>query len=261
LKEYEIAEQMEWLGIPFTGSGSTTLKMCSDKAAVKKVLFSQGVRTPEFEVFKPGAEVYTQLGFPLIVKPLHEDGSIGIYKDSVVGTSRALDRKVHRIHQRYHQAALVEEYIDGRDISVSILGNSEKLNVLPPSECVFLEGFEGPKILTFDAKWVVGSSDFKHTGSACPCDLEPEIRDNLMKIATDVYGLMGCRDYARIDFRLQGNIPYVLEVNPNPCINPEDSGFVRAAMAEGYPYNDLILEILDRSMINQTWIRLPVYAS
>jgi D-alanine-D-alanine ligase len=259
LKDYEIAEQMELLGIPFTGSGSTTLKLCSDKAAVKSMLSHYGVCTPAFEVVKPGAEIRNRLEFPLIVKPLHEDGSIGIFKDSVVCTTHALIRMVHRIHHRYHQAALVEEFIEGRDIAVSILGNLEDLAVLPPSECVFLEGFRGPKILTFDAKWVEESPDFKHTASVCPCELEPETRENIISIAGDVYNLMGCRDYARVDFRLQGRTPYVLEVNPNPCINPIDSGFLRAAQLVGLNYDDLILEILNQSMINRSRVRFPDY--
>lgn len=247
LTDDQVAEAMEKLGIGFTGSGSRTLKACRDKALTKNELSHNGILTPAYEVYPPGAQIQNRLRFPLIAKPLYEDGSFGITKDSLSHDPKELSHSVTRIHDLYHQPALVEEYIDGRDITVSILGNGNDPVVLPLSETVYVD-HGGPHFLTFQAKWVPGTDEYETSASRCPAQIDTEVGSAIAEFAVRACRIMGCRDYTRVDFRLRGKIPYVLEVNPNPCINPCDSGFVRSGKAGGYSYDALINTILEQSI-------------
>ena len=245
--DYEIAEQMERLNIKFTGSGSQALRLCLDKAVTKALLMRYGVNTPVYDVFYPGDQVCTKCSYPVIVKPVHEDGSIGISNDSIAWNETDLALRVETVHQIYHQAALVEEFINGRDISASILGNGDEAVVLPLSEIAYPSHL-GSKFLTFEAKWLSETLDFQTSMPICPCVLDPAVELKIKQTALDAYRIMGCRDYARVDFRLRDDDPFVLEVNPNPCINPEDSGFVRGGKAAGFQYADLIHQVLKHSV-------------
>ena len=251
LAEYEVALKMEELGIPFTGSGSETLLTCVHKSSAKTKIQKYGIRTPRFQKVNPGEKIKTRLEFPLIVKPDHEDGSIGIKNDSVVQSMPELTRKISEIHQVYEQAALVEEFIDGRDITVSLIGNGNDLTVLPLSEIIFSEDYVGPKILTFEEKWVAESQAYQKSVSQCPCSLEESSQAEIKTIATKLFNIFGCRDYAVVDFRLKGDIPYVIEINPNPCINPINSGFITAGAVYGFNYDEIIIEILNHSMLSR----------
>lgn len=247
--EYEIAEQMERLHIRFTGSGSQALRLCLDKAITKAMLMQYGVNTPVYDVFCPGDQVWTKCRYPVIVKPVHEDGSIGISNDSIAWNDTELAQRVENIQQVYHQAALVEEFINGRDITASVLGNGDEAIVLPLSEIAYPSQI-GSKFLTFEAKWLSGTLDYQASFAICPCVLDPLVERKIQQTALAAYYIMGCRDYARVDFRLKGDVAYVLEVNPNPCINPDDSGFVRCGKAAGFQYADLIYQILKHSVSN-----------
>ena len=147
------------MNIGFTGSGSRTLKTYLDKAATKCELLRNGIGTPAFEVFQPGKHILNLLRYPLFVKPIHEDGSIGIRSDLIVRNDCELKRQVERVHQMYHQAALVEQFIDGRDITASVIGNGENAVVLPLSEITYPYQ-SGERFLTFEAKWVNDSPGF-----------------------------------------------------------------------------------------------------
>ena len=249
MSENQIAQEMEKLSIHFTGAGSNTLKDCLDKSITKAKLYNNGIPTPVYDEFQAGDPIITKCKFPMMVKPVHEDGSIGISKDSVVVDGAGLAVQVEKIHSLYHQAALVEEYIDGREIDVAILGNGDEAIVLPLSEITYPDQ-PGPKILTFAGKWFTESIDFQVTIAKCPCDLDPEVEARIKEIALKSFHVLHCRDYARVDFRLKGNTPYVLEVNPNPCINPNGAGFVRSANVAGLTYTDLINHILESSVRN-----------
>jgi D-alanine-D-alanine ligase len=247
LEEYEVAAMLEKLGIGFTGAGSTSLKECMDKAFTKARLRRNGINTPAYEVYYPSDNIHTRLKFPLFVKPVHEDGSIGISEDSIVNDQDGLVRKVKQVHAIYQQAALVEEYIDGREITASVIGNGAEAIVLPLSENIFTR-FDGPKILFFDAKWVTESNAYQNIPVACPCELDPEVEASIKAMSLKACRLMKCQDYARVDFRLRGKTPFVLEVNPNPCLYPAEWGFPRAAKESGYNYDDLIHLILTSSI-------------
>jgi D-alanine-D-alanine ligase len=247
LTVYEIAEKLEQLNINFTGSGSSALKACANKAFTKNELIKYGILTPAFEVYLPGEPVHCGLKFPVIVKPVHEDGSIGISADSVASNGADLRRLVERTHTLYGQAALVEEFIDGKDVMVSILGNGAQAVIFPPSEIIFLTS-ETRRFLTFDAKWTAQSDEYKSNIVRCPCELETGLKEQICQTALRAYELMGCRDYARVDFRVKDNDAYLLEINPNPSINPDGSGFVLCGNAQGLSYDQRINQIFLSSL-------------
>ncbi|MBN2154852.1 MAG: GNAT family N-acetyltransferase [Candidatus Lokiarchaeota archaeon] len=234
--------------IPYTGSDHITLGLCLDKARTKQFLMVNGIPTPRFQVFNTIAEsLVDELSFPLIVKPLHEDASIGITEESVVYNSSQLNRQILRILEQYKQPALVEEYIDGREINIALYGNGSDIVALPASEILFDFDSSIPHIVDYESKWIEDSFKFTHTNGKCPADLEPKISEQINNIAKKAYEITGCRDYARVDFRLSGSEIYVLEVNPNPGINI-DSGYVRSAKTMGWTYVDLIHKILNSAL-------------
>jgi len=253
LADHEVAARLEALGIPFTGSGSRTLRICADKALAKELLDHHRINTPSFQSFEQGDEIIPLIDFPLFVKPAHEDASIGITTGSVVYNQRQLVRQVRRVQRIYRQPALVEEYIDGRDISVAFLGNRDDRVILPPSECVYLPDFPEPRILTFEAKWKGDSVAFKNSVSRCPPELDAELTAAVQAIGARAFDLVDCRDYARVDFRLKDRTLYLLEVNPNPCISRYDSGLIRAGAAVGLDYDRVILTILEQSVKALKW--------
>jgi D-alanine-D-alanine ligase len=250
LADFEIAEKMERFNINFTGSGSQALKACENKAITKSELIRHGIITPAYKVIEPGQPIeFLAVSFPVIVKPVHEDGNIGISNHSIAWNQAEVAARANYIHHYYHQAALVEEYIDGRDITSSILGNGENAIVLPLSEIIYPEHSQ-QKFLTYDAKWVPESPDYRVSPVQCPAQIDPEMENLITEVSLKCYKIMGCRDYARVDFRLRERTPYVLEVNPNPCINPDNAGFVVSAQAAGFPYSKVIEKILEASVSN-----------
>jgi len=230
--------------IPYTGSDHFTLGLCLDKAKTKQLLIANGLPTPYFQVFHSKDEILNDtFCFPLFVKPLHEDASIGISKDSVVKNKSQLQRQISYIVDNYRQPALVEEYIAGREINIAILGNGASLQVLPPSEILFDFDDSIPHIVDYESKWVENSFMYTHTNGICPADVEPSLLNELNRLAVRAYEITGCRDYARVDFRVRGSEIFILEVNPNPGINL-DSGYVRCIKAMGWSYSDLVIKIL-----------------
>jgi D-alanine-D-alanine ligase len=255
-----IAQRLEETGFVFTGSCGPTLRRCTDKAWTKSLLIAQGLPTPSFQVFRDAASSRTHLNYPLIVKPVHEDGSIGITERSLVTNDRELAERVAEVLRVYRQPALVEEFIDGREINVALLGNGEMVTVLPLSEIVFTLPPGTPRIVSRDAKWVTDSTAYKGTNSHCPADLEPHTTTRLRQLATRAFQTMGCRDYGRVDLRLRDGQLYILEVNPNPCINPDGAGFIVSAQAAGYTYDEIINEIMDRALTRRNML-MPQFAA
>lgn len=244
--EMHIAALLELYGARFTGSGPLTLGLALDKGLTKDILYSRDIMTPEYCIMKePPSRLKRNLKFPLIVKPLREDASLGIDSGAVVKTMKGLKKRVEFILTKFRQPAIVEEYIEGREFNIAVLGNGKKMRALPPSEIDFVDFPEGiPRICCYEAKWVTESPLYKKTMPVCPANVPDSLRDELTGIALRAYETMGCRDYARVDMRLgeDGNIK-VLEVNPNPDIS-RDAGLSRAAKAAGFEYNKLILEIV-----------------
>jgi len=243
--EMNVAALLEFFGFRFTGSGALTLGICLNKAKTKGILSFHGIPTPRsFVVDSPPSTLHPPLSFPLIVKPLQEDASLGIDDGAVVEDEAALKERVEYILKVYHQPALVEEYIDGREFNISILGNDNP-RVLPISEIDYSHLPEGlPKICGYEAKWVPTSPLYLKTPPICPAPVSKELEEGLSSIALRAYRALDCRDYARVDIRVgKDGICKVLEVNPNPDISP-DAGFARGARVGGLDYGQLIQEIV-----------------
>lgn len=235
--------------IKYTGSDYITLSTCLDKIRTKEILSYNNIRTPKFQMFTSGNEVVNRnLSFPLIVKPAREDASIGIRRDSVVNSEKDLRKKVKDVIRTYKQEALVEEYIDGREINVGIIGNKDPL-ILPISEISFDNIPSGvPKILTYDGKWCTESEDYLTTQSSCPTILDPKIEKEAKQMALKAYNLLSCRDYARIDMRISTDgIPYIIEANPNPDISP-DAGLAKMSRVLGFDYTGMINLVVNSAL-------------
>ncbi len=226
---------LEMLGIPYVGSGPDTHAIALDKVVTKMIIEQKGLPTPRFTVLdKPDSPMKEDLRYPLIVKPKDEAVSYGL---KVVHNEEELREGVQIIYDTYQKPTLVEEYIEGREINVGLLGN-HPVKALPPVELVF---GEGPNIYTYEDK--TGRSD-RTVEKICPAALSPEQIEQLQQLAIDTFNALGCYDSARVDFRLdqEGN-PYILEVNSMASLGPNGS-YVYAAEKIGLSYTDLINQLI-----------------
>jgi D-alanine-D-alanine ligase len=250
LQEMNVAGLYELLKIPFTGAGPLALGIALHKPRVKELLRARGIRTPEFQVFRIAEKISLKEGmtFPLIVKPSHEDGSVGISDASIVSTLSELRKRIQHIHHEFDQPALVEQYIEGRELNVAILG-SKNPQVLPISEIDFSGLHPGMHhIVSYEAKWLHGTVAYEGTRGVCPTKLPAGKDAEIKRTALECYHLIGCRDYARVDFRFTpAGDAYVLEINPNPDIS-DDAGFARSARAAGYSFPATIGKIIESAL-------------
>lgn len=242
--EYCMAGLFELLKVEFTGNQPLCLGNCLNKWKAKDILRANNINTPNAFVINKSAEVNRKtfpLKFPVILKLLTEDASIGISEYSVVKNFADLKMQLEFLTTTYNQNIIAEEYIDGRELNAAVLGGK----VLPISEIEFKGLPKGlPKIVTYDGKWIEKSVYYENTKPICPTDLDSNIKRKVETIALQAYNALGCRDYARVDIRLDENgIPFVIEVNPNPDIS-SDSGFARAAAADGLNHSELLLRII-----------------
>jgi len=266
LFEPHIASMLELLDIPYTGSGHLTLATSINKVRVKEILMHYGILTPNYQVFNSkNKKLDPELKFPLIIKPMCMDNSIGITNDSVASNEDELRAKVGDILKTYDQPALVEEFVEGREITVSIIGNGKTTTALPLSEVVFKDWPENmKKVYNYEAKWCKDTINWKGIRVECPADLPKYQESRIKKIAVQVYKIMNCRDYGRIDIRLNNDgVPYVLEINPNPGISPnEDDGqpdfLPFAAKQAGITYRELIIRILNEALMRYEMQKLEM---
>ncbi|WP_376791753.1 ATP-grasp domain-containing protein [Thermoflexus sp.] len=228
---------LEARGFIYTGSPGPTLALCLDKARAKARIRAAGLPTPPAQVIRDPRE-RLRIPLPAIVKPLEEDASHGIDRESVAADEAALRKRIAYVLETYRQPALVETFIEGREFNVAIWGG-RTLEVLPLAE-VDYSRISNPlwRICTFAAKWLPGSEEYELTPVRCPAELEADLEARIRETAIRAFRAVRCRDYGRVDIRLQGETPYVLEVNPNPSLAP-NSGFVNAALAAGYTYGTL----------------------
>ncbi len=240
--ESAIAEMIVQTGIPYTGCPPTILSLALDKARTKSVLVANGIQTPRYQVLTPDTLSSFNLDFPCMVKPGGEDASHGVSENSVVKDAEALARQVKLVSEKYGGRALVEEFVDGREFNITVLGTKD-LDVLPISEIVFLLPPGLPRILTFGAKWEPKSPYFDATKAVCPADIDAELRDKIGSIARKTFALLGGSGYARVDFRVNEKGPQVIEVNPNPDISP-GTGAARQAKASGLTYSQFIDKLI-----------------
>ena len=244
--DQNVASYLELLRIPFTGCNPRGLMLARGKDLSKKLLIYHRIPSPAFAVFPMRRKVKrpARLGLPLIVKSLNEDASMGIAQASVVDTDEKLVERVSFIHERIGTAAIAEQYIDGRELYVGVIGN-ERLRVLPIWELEFGSMVQGAhRIATEKLKHDLGYQERRGVDQGPAEDLAPQLRERINKTAKRIYRTLELDGYARIDFRLSADgIPYYIEANPNPEIAKVEE-FARAAAHDGLAYPDLLDRVL-----------------
>jgi D-alanine-D-alanine ligase len=244
--DMNIAAFLDLLGKPYTGAGPHALYLAQDKALAKKIFAFHQIRTPFFATsYKGKLDHSHDIAFPLIVKPCSEDGSIGIDMGSVVGSVKELMERIHYIHEEFDSPALIEEYIEGRELYAAVLGNDSP-DVLPLIELDLSKLPEGtPKIAGKEVKWEKDTEHYRVTKSAPAEDLDEDTTQRLSETALAAYQALKLRDYGRIDMRLtpKGEV-YVIEANPNPWL-ASGAEFALAARKSGRIYEQLIGEIVE----------------
>ena len=244
--DFKIAAFLELLGKKYTGAGALGLMLAQDKAIAKKIFAFHGIHTPVFaKSFRGRLDFSHDLQFPVIVKPAREDGSIGIEFSAVVSSIRELMERMDWLHANFDSPVLIEEYIDGREMYVAVLGN-DKPEALPVVELDLSKLPDGtPRIAAAEVKWGKGTRAYRDTKSAVATDLAEETTLALQQTAVAAYQAVELRDYGRVDMRLQadGRI-HVIEVNPNPWLSSR-AEFAMAARKSGRTYVQLVEEIVD----------------
>lgn len=248
--EGSVAGLLNLVDLRYTGSSPTGLTLAGDKSISTKVLRANGVKTPESTtLFRGNVESAGKLAFPLIVKPPQEDASLGITGKSVVRDLQELFQQLDTLNDEYASPILVEEFIDGREFYVGVLGNDRPV-ALPPMEMDFT-GFpaDKPRIASWSAKWgddgEGSGAEFAGTKSVFPENLDEELVERLHSVALAAFQALRLRDYARVDMRVnQAGEVFVLEINPN-CYLEKEAEFARAAARNGLEYDALIARIVE----------------
>jgi len=252
--EPDVAAILERMGFVFTGSPCDALSLSQDKPRVKRRLDEWNLPTPRWAVYEaPKADGWDI--FPAIVKASHEHCSIGIAPESVVTSPAELEQRIEYILDEHKQPALVEEFINGREFLVPAWGNG-KVTMLPIAEMDYgtLTDIRD-RLFTYDAKYVSGSFLHERIDLRVSAELAPSVLADLEGVVLATYRVTGCRDYSRIDVRLRDGIFYVLDVNPNPDINPQTS-LSSAAAEGGYSYGEMGSRI-----VNLAAARHPVFGT
>ena len=246
-KDMNITAYLDLLGIPYTGSGPHGMFLAQDKAVAKKIFTFHGIRTPYFATaWKGRTEHADDVSFPLIVKPMWEDGSIGIDDKALVGSVKELMERIEYVQEEFDCPALIEEYIEGREIYGAVLGSYERAEALPLVELDLSKLPKGvPRIATQNVKFEKDTDAYKLTKSAIAEDLDEETTGRLTQTALNAYRACKLRDYGRIDMRLspKGDV-YVIEANPNPWLSSAQE-FAMAARKSGRTYTQLIGDIVE----------------
>ncbi|RWK33369.1 ATP-grasp domain-containing protein [Mesorhizobium sp.] len=230
-----VPAMLEMAGVPYTGSSPLGHGLMDDKVISKTLIRSRGLATPNYCVMRRGTESTGDLRFPMIVKPRHEDNSFGL---QLVHNPAQLKQAVEGIVTRYAQDALVEEYVEGREIHVALLGNGEP-EVLPLVEHDF--GDHETRIMTWEAKYTTVAG----LATICPAQIGSRLARELQEISVETFRACQCRDYARVDLRIdRSGQPFVLEINAMPSIG-EGSAYAMAARAAGRSYSSLINRLLE----------------
>jgi D-alanine-D-alanine ligase len=244
-----IAAYLELIGKRITGAGSHGMLYAQDKGVAKKILEFHGIHTPVFaRSFRGRLDFSHDLAFPVIVKPAREDGSIGIEFNAVVSSIRELMERIDWLHANFDSPVLIEEYVEGREMYVGVLGNDNPV-ALPVVELDMSKLPEGrPKIAGAEVKWGKGTRAYRDTKSVIAEDLSEETVALLQTTAIAVFQALELRDYARIDMRLRpdGRVA-VIEANPNPWLTSK-AEFAIAARKSGRNYTQLIEEIIELAL-------------
>ncbi len=249
-REAQIPAMLDMLQIPYTGSDPLTLATCLNKARTKEILSYHKIRNAKFIVAESLNDLeYFSLEFPVIVKPLAEGSSKGIFNSSIVNDLVSLKQSINENTKKYKQPFIIEEFLPGREFTAAIMGNNGSATVLPIVEVNFdkLPDDIHP-IYSYEAKWIYDTSDNPLEIFTCPAELDENLQKNIIDIALKTFSVLNCKDWCRIDIRLdKNNLPNIIEVNPIPGIlpNPEDNScFPKAARANGMSYTELVNNVL-----------------
>lgn len=247
-RESQIPAILDYLNIPYTGSNTFALALALNKALTKKILIAENIPTPRFQLFSTGHEkLDPSLRFPLIVKPNREGSAKGITSSCVVKDIKGLNEQVALIRKTYSQEALVEEFIEGKELTVGILENI-KTTILPILEIDFSNCRKsGEFFYSWRMKEYQGNEDRGLNPTFhCPARLDKETEHKVKEVALRTHHAVGCLDISRTDIRLsEDNVPYVLEINPLPGLDPKESNFPVMAYAAGMKYEEIIEAILN----------------
>jgi D-alanine-D-alanine ligase len=247
--DHSICAYLELIGKRITGTGSHGMLYAQDKGVAKKILEFHGIHTPVFaRSYRGRLDFSHDLAFPVIVKPAREDGSIGIEFNAVVSSIRELMERIDWLHANFNSPVLIEEYVEGREMYVGVLGNENPV-ALPVIELDLSKLPEGtPRIAGAEVKWGKGTRAYRDTKAAVAEDLPEETLAHLQTTAIAVFQALELRDYARIDMRLRpdGRVA-VIEANPNPWLASK-SEFALAARKGGRNYTQLIEEIVELAL-------------
>ena len=244
--EHLVAGLYALYGVKFTGAGPFTLALCQRKGMTKQLLMANNVPTPRYKLLnEPKMPGRHGLRYPLIIKPAREDASSGVEKGSVVYNFEQLKERVTKTFEEFDPPILVEEFIEGREFHVSVLGNDPP-EVLPIIEFDFSElPSDHPKIISYDAKWNPLEESFHRVHSICPAKLTKRLEKKVKAAVLDAYNITGCHDYARLDLRItKDNKVFVLEVNPNPDLT-EGVSFMDSAEHYDLSFGETLAKIVE----------------
>jgi D-alanine-D-alanine ligase len=261
-RESHIPCLCEMLDLPYTGSDPLTLGICLDKSRAKEILSYHGIPNPDFFVVESTSEIPKDIVFPVIVKPLFEGSSKGITNNSVVGNKHDLLCRIQDISLRYHQAAIVERFLRGREFTVGIIGNYPNLEILPIVEIDHSKLPEGAhSIYSYEAKWIWDQPHDPLKIFKCPAEISEDLTCRINTLIKRVCRILCIKDWCRIDIRLDDSgCPNVLEINPLPGIlpNPEDNSCLpKAGRAAGYTYSELIHRVVDEALARYGLLEQP----
>ena len=243
-RQVHVPAILDLMNIPYTGSSAFSHSLCLDKSITKMVISHYGVNTARFFVVREGEDIPETFSasFPLIVKPVREGSALGLTKDSVVYDRESLKRQVKKIHEEFNEPALVEEFIDGTEVTLGIIGNGKDTQVLPLLEIDFsVLPDEMEKFYSYRVKNEL-DRELKYY---CPARLSKDVYKKVEEAGKLAFYALGLRDYARMDIRIKGDDYFILEVNSLPLLVPDYSDILKMAEKTGFSYNEFVLKILE----------------
>ncbi len=249
-REAQIPAMLDMLKIPYTGSDPLTMAICLDKTRTKEILLYHGIPTAKFLRAESLSDIENHgLEFPLFIKPVGEGSGKGIFNNSFIRSDSELRERLQQCLETYNQPCVIEEYLPGREFTVALLGNDGDTEVLPIVELNFSELPEGIlPVYSFEAKWVHDTRANPLDIFTCPAKVDKQLEDKIKGIALKAYKTLRCKDWSRIDIRLDSKgEPNIIEINPLPGVLPDPSDnscFPKAARASGIAYEELINKVL-----------------
>ncbi|MDI6860694.1 MAG: ATP-grasp domain-containing protein [Caldisericia bacterium] len=244
-RQIHVPAILDILGVPYTGSSAFVHTICLDKFITKLILSFYGISTPKFTLIKEyeinSFEKNFNLSFPVIVKPVREGSAFGLTKDSIVYDIEGIKREANKIHKEFSEPAIVEEFIEGREITCGIIGNGDEIEVLPFLEIDFYSLPDGiERFFSYRVK-----NEIEEVKYYCPARLLKDEEESLKEGVVKAYKVLNLRDYTRMDIRIKNGKYYILEVNSLPLLVPGYSDILKMAEKAGFTYDDFILKIIE----------------